>query len=152
MALGLENVKTYVQSGNVVFKAPKNFPETLSEQVQEKILRDFGFSVSVVVRSSEELGDTIKRNPFLSEKGIDASKLHVSFLSQTPEKSALQALEALPQKPDEFRARGKAIYLYCPNGYGRTKLSNNTLERALSVRATTRNWRTVNRLYEMSLE
>jgi uncharacterized protein (DUF1697 family) len=151
-AMGLEDVKTYVQSGNAIFKATKKSEETLSREIQERILLDFGFSVSVIVVSPEEVNRTITGNPFLRKKGIDASKLHVTFLSQAPERSALKALEALPAKPDEFRHSGKAIYLYCPNGYGKTKLSNNTLERVLSVRATTRNWQTVNKLYEMSVE
>lgn len=151
-AMGLEKVKTYVQSGNVIFKASGKSAEILSREIQERILRDFGFSVSVIVVSPEEMNRAIKGNPFLRKKGIDASKLHVTFLSQAPERSALKALEAVPAKPDEFRHSEKAIYLHCPNGYGKTKLSNNTLERVLSVRATTRNWRTVNKLYEMSME
>jgi uncharacterized protein (DUF1697 family) len=151
-ASGLENVRTYVQSGNVIFKAPRKSAEILSREIQERILHDFGFSVSVIVVSPEEINRTIKGNPFLRKKGIDNSKLHVTFLSQAPERPALKALETLPAKPDEFRHSGKAIYLHCPNGYGTTKLSNNTLERVLSVRATTRNWRTVNKLHEMSVE
>jgi uncharacterized protein (DUF1697 family) len=151
-ALGFESVKTYVQSGNAIFKAPKQSPEVLSRKLQEKILRDVSFSVTVIVKSSEEIKHAIKNNPFLKEKGIDTSKLHVTFLSQAPEKAALKALEALTSKADQFRYSGKEIYLYCPNGYGGTKLSNNTLERALSVNATTRNWNTVNKLYEMSSE
>ncbi len=151
-AMGLEDVKTYVQSGNAIFKAAKKSEETLSREIQDRILRDFGFSVSVIVVSSEEINRAIKGNPFVRKKGVDTSKLHVTFLSQAPERSAVKALEALPAKPDEFRHSGKTIYLHCPNGYGTTKLSNNTLERVLSVRATTRNWRTVNKLYEMSAE
>ena len=150
--LGLGNVRTYVQSGNVVFRAPKKSAQVLSQRIQETVLSVFGFLVSAVVMSSEELGTTIKSNPFPMEKGIDVSKLHVTFLSQTPQKSALKALGALSAEPDQFRYSGKAMYLYCPKGYGRTKLSNNTLEKVLSVRATTRNWQTVNTLYEMSLE
>lgn len=151
-ALGLENVKTYIQSGNVIFKAPKKSAEICARRIQERILKDFGFSVSVMVVSSEEVGRVIKNNPFLKEKAFDASKLHVTFLSQVPTKSGLKALEALPAKPDQFRHSGKALYVHCPNGYGKTKLSNNTLEKVLSVSATTRHWRTVNTLYEMSLD
>jgi uncharacterized protein (DUF1697 family) len=151
-AIGLENVRTYVQSGNVMFKAPRKSVELWSREIQERIARDFGFSVSVIVLFPEEIDTAIKGNPFLRRKGIDSSKLHVTFLYQAPERSALKALDALPAKPDEFRHSGKVIYLYCPNGYGKTKVSNNTLERMLSVRATTRNWRTVNKLYEMSLQ
>jgi uncharacterized protein (DUF1697 family) len=151
-ALGLGDVQTYVQSGNVVFKTPKQSSETLSNKIREKIARDFGFSVSVIIKSSEEVRRAIKNNPFLKQRGIDSSKLHVTFLSKAPEKDRLKALEALTAKPDQFRYSGTEVYLYCPGGYGRTKLSNNALERVLAVNATTRNWNTVNKLYEMSLK
>ncbi len=151
-ALGLGDVQTYVQSGNVVFKAPKQSSEVLSNKIREKIARDFGFSVPVIIRSSEEVRRAIKNNPFLKQRGIDSSKLHVTFLSKAPEKDSLKALEALTARPDQFRYSGREVYLYCPDGYGRTKLSNNALERVLGVTATTRNWNTVNKLYEMSLK
>lgn len=151
-ALGLDDVQTYVQSGNVVFMAPKQSLQILSKKIQEKIARDFGFSVPVIIRSSEEVRRAVKNNPFLKQRGIDSSKLHVTFLFKAPEKDCLKALEALTGKPDQFRYSGTEVYLYCPDGYGRTKLSNNALERVLGVTATTRNWNTVNKLYEMSLK
>jgi uncharacterized protein (DUF1697 family) len=150
-ALGLEDVKTYVQSGNVVFNAPTQTSENLSRKIEEKIRRDFGIAVPVTVKTSVEVAGVIRNNPFLQEKGIDHSKLHVTFLSQAPQKAALKMLDAIAKTPDQFRCSGKEIYLYCPNGYGITKLSNNALEKALSVRATTRNWKTVTQLYEMTL-
>jgi uncharacterized protein (DUF1697 family) len=148
-ALGFEEVKTYVQSGNTVFNAPTQASENLSKKIEEKILDDFGISVPVTVKTSVEVAEVIKNNPFLQEKGIDSSKLHVTFLPHAPEKTALKKLDALAKPPDQFRCSGKEVYLYCPNGYGETKLSNNALERVLAVRATTRNWKTVNKLYEM---
>ncbi len=151
-ALGFEQVRTYVQSGNVIFKTAKHSPLDLSKRIEERILRDFGYSVSVISKTAEEMGKTIQSNPFLKEKGTDSSKLHVTFLSEAPAQSALKKLDELTAGPDQFRYSGKEIYLYCPNGYGRTKLSNNALERALSVRATTRNWKTVNSLYQISLD
>src|SRR5216684_5897193 len=86
-ALGLSDVQTYVQSGNVVFKAPKQSLEILSKKIREKIVRDFGFSVSIIIRSSEEVRRAIENNPFLKQRGIDSSKLHVTFLSKAPERS-----------------------------------------------------------------
>jgi uncharacterized protein (DUF1697 family) len=97
------------------------------------------------------LNDAIKNNPFLLEKGIDASKLHITFLSDNPKKDAIRELEAKSSKPDEFRYIEKRIYLYCPKGYGRTKLSNNAIEKMLSVTATTRNWKTVNEIYRIAV-
>jgi uncharacterized protein (DUF1697 family) len=80
-ALGFRNVKTYVQSGNIVFRATKQPPSPLSKRISEAILHDFGFSVPALVKTSKEMEDMIKSNPLLKEKGIDASKLHVTFLS-----------------------------------------------------------------------
>jgi hypothetical protein len=108
-------------------------------------------SVSVLLLFSEELNNAIKNNPFLMEKGIDASKLHVTFLSEIPKKAAIKDLESKSTEPDEFRYSENRIYLYCPNGYGRTKLANNTIEKMLSVTSTTRNWKTVNEIYGISI-
>jgi len=85
----------------------------------------------------------------LKQKNIDLSKLHVTFLSETPQKGPLKKLEALAISPDQFYSAPHEIYLYCPGGYGRTQLSNNAIEKALSVNATTRNWKTTNTLFEM---
>jgi len=96
------------------------------------------------------MGEIIQNNPFVTQAGVDSTKLHVTFLSQAPASSAVQTLGKLPAGGDQFRHSRKAIYLYCPGGYGETKLSNNAFEKLLSVRATTRNWKTVNTLYQMA--
>ena len=149
--LGFEDVKTYIQSGNVIFKGPLQAPVSLAKRIEEKVLRQFGFPVPVVVKTADEIAEVIKNNPLVKEKGIDISRLHVTFLSCVPEKSALKMLDAIPAGGDQFRCSGQAIYLHCPNGYHETKLSNNVLEKMLKVGTTTRNWKTVNQLYQMSL-
>ena len=149
-ALKLSNVQTYVQSGNVIFECADGSVAALSEKIERRILRDFGFSVPVFLRTSKELEQTIIRNPFLTDTAIDHSKLHVTFLSDAAPKMALEALQPLAVKPEQFRVLGRQVYLYCPNGYGRTKLSNTAIEKKLSVGATTRNWKTVNTLLAMT--
>jgi uncharacterized protein (DUF1697 family) len=146
-ALGFADVKSYVQSGNVVFKAPAS--AKLAEKIQAKVLREFGFSVPVLVKTREEISAVIKGNPFVKDKNLDLSRLHVAFLSHGPEKSALKMLDKIAAGQDRYRCAGEVVYLHCPNGYGETKLSNNVFEKVLSVTATTRNWNTVNRLREM---
>jgi uncharacterized protein (DUF1697 family) len=148
--LGFEEVKTYIQSGNVVFKAPAQTPENLAKRIEERILRHFGFPVPVVVRTAGEIGEVIRNNPLLKEKGIDLSKLHVTFLSCSPDRGALKTLDAVPAAPDQFRCSGQAVYLHCPNGYHASKLTNNVLEKMLKVGTTTRNWKTANKLWEMA--
>ncbi len=147
-ALGYEDVRTYVQSGNVIFKSGGRAPENLSTKIEKMILGEFRIPVSVVVKTSEEMNQAVGLNPFLKQKGIDVSKLHITFLPRDPEKAALKALDALAVPPEQLRCSGSAIYLYCPNGYGTSKLTNNILERVLAMKATTRNWNTVNKLSE----
>jgi uncharacterized protein (DUF1697 family) len=149
-ALGHESVRTCVQSGNVFFKSGGRAPGDLARNIEKMILDEFGFAVSVIVKTSEEIQQATKRNPFVKEKGIDVSKLHVTFLSGDPGKAASKALDAIVEPPDQFRCSGGEIYLYCPNGYGRSSLTNNALEKVLAMKATTRNWNTLNKLREMS--
>ncbi len=151
-ALGFEQVRTYIQSGNVVFEAGTNSAPDVSRKIEEKILSSFGFSVAVISKTPAELGKTLQDNPFLKKRGVDTSKLHITFLAKAPAETALKKLGALNAGSDQWQCRGSGVYLYCPNGYGTTKLSNNALEKVLSVTATTRNWRTVNQLYQMALE
>ncbi len=124
-------------------------PEAISKRIGEIVLRSFGFDTPVIVRTSKEMRNVIGNNPFLKEKGIDSSKLHVTFLSETAQKGSEKKLETLATNPDRFYPASHEIYLYCPGGYGRTRLSNNAIEKALSVEATTRNWKTTNTLFEM---
>ena len=152
LALGLRGVKTHVQSGNVIFEAAKNSSADLSKQIAASIQRDFGFAVPVILKTAKELERVIQSNPFAKMKSVDPARLHVTFLSKPAPKDASKKLDALAHAPDQFRLGAQEIYLHCPDGYGRTKLSNVALERALSVGATTRNWKTVNSLLEMASE
>lgn len=93
---------------------------------------------------------TIKKNPFLKNRKTDLSKLHVTFLSQAPLAGALDQMRKVKDEADDFRVADKEIYLYCPRGYGKTKLSNSFFEKILSVAATTRNWKTVNMLLDIA--
>src|SRR5579872_3098385 len=145
-SLGFSNVKTYVQSGNVIFEAANDSVASLSGKIERKILRDFGFSVPVFLRTVREIGEIIKRNPFLKISNIDHSKLHVTFLSDAPPKTAAGQLQPLATEPEQLRVIGREIYLYCPDGYGKTRLSNAAIEGKLSVGATTRNWTTTKAL------
>ena len=94
----------------------------------------------------------ISANPFLKEENIDVKKLHITFLSEIPDKQNVESIEKIDFSPDKFVIRGKEIYLYIPNSYAETKLSNNFFEKKLKVKATTRNWNTVNKLSEMAFQ
>ena len=149
-SLGFSDVKTYIQSGNVVFKAATASTSSLEKKIAGKILEDFGFAVPVAIRTPEELGAVLKNNPLLKQPSIEEARLHVSFLSEPAPKTASEILKPLAAKSERFAVCGREIYLYCPDGYGETKLSNSAIEKKLSVQATTRNWKTVSTLFEMA--
>jgi uncharacterized protein (DUF1697 family) len=150
-AMGFSNTKTYIQSGNIIFEASNDSTASISKKIGQRILGDFGFSVPVTLKTAKEMEQIIKRNPFPRMPAIDHSKLHVTFLDDDPPKNALEQLLPLASKPEQLRTIGQEIFLYCPNGYGNTKLSNTAIEKKLSVGATTRNWKTVNTLLAMAL-
>jgi uncharacterized protein (DUF1697 family) len=150
-AMKLRNARTYVQSGNLVFEGPGSAAHW-SRALERKLAGETRLPVTVIVRSAAEIGQVLAANPFLREKGIDTKWLHVTFLQDAPAGSAVEALGKVKAGVDRFRCIGKEIYLHCPDGYGQSKLSNTVVEKILSVRATTRNWNTVNRLHEMCAE
>lgn len=150
--LGFQNVSTYVQSGNVIFSASGTEPEKLEKMIYNQIEKDFGFEVPVMVLTVEKLKQVVDNNPFVIDPAKDPAFLHVTFLSSKPGKYDSSAIEAKKQDGEEISFTGEAVYLYCPNGYGRTKLNNNFLEAKLKVTATTRNWKTTNELLKMALD
>jgi len=141
--LGFSGVRTYVQSGNVVFEHETASTSDIVDRIQGGIKRTFGFEVQAIIRTNEEMLSLIKHSPF---KGLDQSKVHVTFLSEKPARIPSKEIDAARDKTENFVVSGSEVYLYCPNGYGRTKLSNQFFEKQLHVHATTRNWKTVNAL------
>jgi uncharacterized protein (DUF1697 family) len=150
--LGFESVKTYIQSGNVVFKTRKTATSVLSRKIEERILKDFGFAVSVVSRTADEVSEAIANNSFLKQRGIDPEKLHVMFLSEAPTPAALKKLAELTAPPDQCRPLGRDIYFYFPNGVSGSVLMKSPVDRVLAVVTTTRNWKTVYSLHQMCRE
>lgn len=146
--LRLKNARTYVQSGNVVFEA-QGTAARWAAALEKRLASEARLPVSVIVRTAAEMGRVIAGNPFLKERGVDLARLYVTFLPEEPGKGGPERLGTLKAGTDRFCCVSREIYLHCPNGYGNSKLSNNAIEKALSLRATTRNWNTVNKLYEM---
>ena len=151
-ALGFAGVKTYIQSGNVIFKAPKLSPQTLSKKLGECIVKDFGFSSEIISRTREEMKAIVDGNPFMKERGIDPTKLHVVFLSQPASAAALKKLQDLTIAPDRVSHGDKEIYFYFPNGVSGSSLWKHPLDRVMGVAGTMRNWKTVTTLYQMAME
>jgi len=145
--LGFSGVMTYVQSGNVVFSDTSANVPNIKSRIEREIKRSFGMDVLIFIRTQAELKKLTDNSPF---KQKDGTKLHVTFLSEEPGKIPKADLDRARHGGEDYSIAGKEIYLFCPNGYGSTKLSNNFFERKLGVSATTRNWRTVNTLLSMS--
>src|SRR2546427_6341059 len=111
-ALGFQQVKPYIQSGNVIFQAARLPPATLSKKAEERIVSDFGFSVNVISRTRDEMDKIIQSNSLLKESGIDPSKLHVAFLSNVPTAVAVKKMEGVTLPPGPGGCSGQKVYLY----------------------------------------
>jgi uncharacterized protein (DUF1697 family) len=148
-SLGFKNVQTYIQSGNVIFQHKTTEREKLENKIARKISDKFLFEVPVIVIEMEELKYIVNNNPFTSDRSKDAAHFHMTFLSALPEKSNIEKIKEGQYQADDFSILGKAIYLYCPNGYSNSKLTNTFLETKLKVMATTRNWKTTKELLSM---
>lgn len=146
--LGYEDVETLLQSGNALFTAaPKRNTDALGRQIEEALERDLDMEVRVLVRTPADLAEVVEANPF-PDAISEPSKLHVAFLSATPGAGKVAELDPARFQPDELQVSERAVYLWYPNGAGRSKLTNDVLERKLGVTATTRNWNTVLKLLE----
>ena len=152
-SLKFTDVATYIQSGNVSFKTIEKLSDIqLAEKIEKVIYERYLFEVPVIIRNEDELKRIISYNPFLKEKNIDVKRLHVTFLSGIPGKAEIKNISDGDYSPDQFFIKHKEVFLHTPAGYGGTKLSNNFFEKKLKVKATTRNWNTVNKLLEMALQ
>jgi uncharacterized protein (DUF1697 family) len=148
--LGFKGVNTYIQSGNIVFKAKESDSKTFQINIKQQIENKFGHEVPVLVLSSKELTRIIERNPYHGDDAFDQKQLYYIVLFNKPDQERIAALNNESFDGERFVIIEDCIYLYCQNGYGNAKLNNNLLERKLKVTATTRNHRTMLRLLDMA--
>ena len=146
---GFQNIETYIQSGNVIFTSKEKLPEKLEQKISLAIKRKFGFDVQIIVLTPEEIEYVLNNNLFIKKKK-ESEKLYVTFLAKSPSDENINKLNAIDYSPEEYIIDGRYIYLFVPNGYGKAKLNNNFFESKLNVSATTRNWKTVNKMFELS--
>jgi uncharacterized protein (DUF1697 family) len=147
--LGLEDVQTYIQSGNLVFR-DRGDRATLAHRLEDGIEAGFGFRPPVVLRTAPELRKVIAKNPFAGRPGIEPSKLLVIFMAASPARAALKQVLAMPCEPEELRAGGRELYIYYPGGMARPRIPLVRLEKALQCSSTGRNWNTVLKLAAMA--
>ncbi|HKS68651.1 MAG TPA: DUF1697 domain-containing protein [Candidatus Acidoferrales bacterium] len=141
--IGMKNVRTYVQSGNLVFEGGGT-AEKWTKALERKLAGETRLPVAVLVRTAAEMKKVLGGNPFEKEKGIDTKRLGVVFLQGAPSKAALAKMYSVDFGDERFHCAGREIYIHCPDGFGRTKLY--TLDKLLAQRTTTRNWNTVMKL------
>jgi uncharacterized protein (DUF1697 family) len=148
-AMGLCEIQTYIQSGNVLFKSNET-EELLRMKIEHEIEAAFGFSITVTLRTSEELEWIIRNCPFSAEEILHAEStsqgesLYVSFLMHCPSQENIEHFDAYRSESDEYKIEGREVFLLFHNSIRNSKLANNLQK--LDVPATTRNWKTINKL------
>jgi uncharacterized protein (DUF1697 family) len=145
---GLENVQTYIQSGNIIFESGITEVSTLEHTIHEVIAKDFGFNVPTLVVSGNDIKRVLEDNPFTEKE--EENRLYYVLLKQAPEKDLVAQFEELRFVNEDFHVTEKCVYLMCKKGYGNAKLNNNLIERKLKVEATTRNQKTMQKLLDMT--
>lgn len=149
-AAGMKEPKTFLQSGNVVFKTSERDPAQTGRKLEKAIEKSFGFRSEVIIRTAAEMAQVVERNPFANRKGIEPNRFLVWFLASDPGEEARQKLRAIDCRPEELVAIGRELYIYFPNGLARPKLSFTRLDKVLQVAGTGRNWNSVTKLAEIS--
>lgn len=151
-SLKLERPRTYVQSGNVIFRTGEKNATLLATRIQTAIEKAFGFRPDVVLRTIGEMRDTISSNPFAGRKNIEPGKLLVTFLTAEPSKEATRSIAGLRGYREELHLKGRTLYIYFPDGVGRSKLPWSKVDKLVGVAGTARNWNSVGRLLELAEE
>src|ERR1700733_2616342 len=151
-SLDLLDVQTYVQSGNIVFKTKERNLSAMAKKIRSGIEKKFGFSPEVILRSTSDMRDVVFRNPFAGVKNIEPGKLLVDFLSAEPTSEAYKSVRAIKTDPEKLHIIGRDMYIYFPNGAGRSKLSWPALEKILKTPGTARNWNSVTKLLAIAEE
>ncbi len=149
-SLKFRDAQTYIQSGNLIFATDERSPSAIGVKLQAAIHKKFVCRPEIVLRTPAELREVVAGNPFAKRRDVNPAKLLVSFLAAEPSAEAGAKLRALKPNPEELHIRPRELYIYFPNGMGRSKFPWATLDKLLGVPATGRNWNTVLKLLEMS--
>lgn len=147
--LTLYNIQTYIQSGNIVFQANSNDPSELQLKIHHLIKAKWGFDVPVIAITGKEFSDIIMNHFCQKDSSFDPAYSHITFLSEPHNIGETEKIENNKSPGEVYKLSDRAVYLYFPAGYGKTKLDNSFFEKTLGVTATTRNYRTSMKLLEM---
>jgi uncharacterized protein (DUF1697 family) len=147
--LGLSDVQTYIQSGNVIFKSTDN-ENDVKEKIEKGIKARFGYDIAAMIRTVEELEALFSSNPYLTEVGFIPAKMAVVFLHEPVTVIQAAKVSTISYPPDKFQIGEREIFIFCPNGFGRTKLYTNFFENKMGVTGTARNWKTISTIREIA--
>jgi len=147
---GFTNVKSYIQSGNVVFNSELESETDLTDKIEKMIEDEFGFQVPVRVRTAVQMQEVIEKLPFTGSDYLDeASKIAITFFDREPAESKILELEKYVFAPEQLIVCGREAFSHCPGGFARTKLTNGLIEKKLGVSATSRNLKTFMKMMAM---
>lgn len=149
--LGFYDADTFIQSGNVIFTTSSGMSVIdISLKIEIAIHQKYKYDIPVMIRTFEEMKKLVPVNPYLAEENFDASKMAVIFLHEHPSEAQIQKVINIDYPPDKFKVIGSEIFIYCPNGFGRTKLYTNFFENKMKIMGTGRNWKTINKILEIA--
>ena len=148
VAAGCKDVRTYIQSGNVIFNASPSVYSLISDRITAQIAKQLGYRTPVILRTAVQLREVLAGNPFLTPEA-DEKALYVMFLASTPTPTDISKLDPDRSPGDSFVVRGQSVYLHLPNNVAASKLTNAYFDSKLATTSTSRNWRTVTKLLEL---
>jgi uncharacterized protein (DUF1697 family) len=142
--MGYADALTYIQSGNVIFNhADETAVPEIALKIEKAILDRFNYNVPVMIRTVEEIRTLLSVNPFIGIENFEASKMAVIFLYKKATEDQIQKVADIDYPPDKFKIIGSEIFIYCPNGFGKTRFYTNFFEKKMGVIGTARNWKTI---------
>lgn len=150
LELPFENVQTYIQSGNIVLDSKITDAKKIEGIIIDKIKEKYGWDVPTTSKTADQFKYVLDTNPFAKDPKREVKKICVVFLSEKPKTENIHRLAEYKYEGEEYEIDGDYIYFYAGNGFGIAKMSNNFFESKLKVKATSRNWNTVNKLFEMA--
>jgi uncharacterized protein (DUF1697 family) len=151
-SLKFEDPRTYIQSGNVIFRSKEKNTATLAKKIQTAIERSFGFRPEVILRTPDELRSAIAATPFPAHRNLHPSKILITFLAADPGPEAQSTLLTFKAYPEELHLKGRELYIYFPNGAGKSKLPWSKLDKLLQTTGTARNWNSVTKMLAIAEE
>jgi len=151
-SLKLQDPQTYVQSGNVIFRTKERNTSELARKIQSAIEKKLGCCPDVILRTTDEMRKAVAANPFPEKVKDEPGKVLVTFLAAEPPGEAAAKLAELKKYPEQLRVKGREMYIYFPNGAGKSKLPWSAVEKMLKVTGTARNWNSVQAMLAIAEE